>query len=70
MNQTKRVITPKEAGRILGRSQKTIEHGLRTGSLPFGTAYKQASGRYVYIIPLDAFERFLKGSLRDEETVV
>lgn len=61
MNHMKNVITPKEAGRILGRSQKTIEHGLRTGALPFGTAYRQASGRYVYIIPRDAFERFVKG---------
>ena len=61
MNHIKKVITPKEAGRILGRSQKTIEHGLRTGSLPFGTAFQNESGRYTYIIPLDAFNRFLKG---------
>ena len=69
MNQTKRVITPKEAGRILGRSQKTIEHGLRTGALPFGTAYKQASGRYVYIIPKDAFDRFMRGGQSDEPEI-
>lgn len=60
MNHVKAVITPKEAGRLLGRSQKTIEHGLRTGGLPFGTAYCLPSGRYVYIIPKDAFEQFMK----------
>lgn len=61
MNHLKQVMTPAEAGRRLGRSQKTIEHGLRTGAFPFGTAYQQASGRYVYIIPREAFERFMRG---------
>ena len=61
MNHVKEVITPKEAGRLLGRSQKTVEHGLRTGAFPFGTAYRLPSGRYVYIIPKEAFERFMKG---------
>lgn len=62
MNHVKAVITPKEAGRLLGRSQKTIEHGLRTGAFPFGTAYRLPSGRYVYIIPKEAFERFMRGA--------
>lgn len=63
MNRIKEVITPREAAQRLGRTQHTIEHGLRTGSLPFGTAYKQASGRYVYIIPREAFERFIQNGL-------
>ena len=63
MSKIKEVITPAEAARRLGRTQHTIEHGLRTGGLPFGAAYKQASGRYVYIIPREAFERFIRGDL-------
>lgn len=65
MNQAKEVITPREASRILGRATRTIEHGLRTGELPFGVAYRQKSGRYVYIIPREAFERFLQGNRPD-----
>ena len=64
MNTIKEVITPKEAAQRLGRTQHTIEHGLRTGELPFGTAFRQASGRFVYIIPREAFERFLRGEIR------
>lgn len=63
MNQAKEVITPAEAARRLGRTQHTIEHGLRTGELPFGTAFRQKSGRYVYIIPRKAFERFIQNGL-------
>lgn len=63
MNTIKEVITPKEAAQRLGRTQHTIEHGLRTGELPFGSVFKQPSGRYVYIIPREAFERFLRGEI-------
>lgn len=64
MNTIKEVITPQEAAKRLGRTQHTIEHGIRTGELPFGTAFRQASGRFVYIIPREAFERFLRGEIR------
>ena len=56
-------ISPAEAGRRLGRGAHTIEYGLRTGQLPFGTAFKTGAGRYVYIIPKEAFERYLRGEL-------
>ncbi len=67
MNQIKEVITPREASQILGRATRTIEHGLRTGELPFGIAYRQKSGRYVYIIPKEAFKEFLSGRLTSEK---
>lgn len=67
MNTIKEVITPKEAAQRLGRTQHTIEHGLRTGELPFGAVFKQESGRYVYIIPREAFERFLRGEIERKE---
>ena len=63
MDCIKDVITPAEAAKRLGRTQHTIEHGLRSGGLPFGAAYRQASGRYVYIIPREAFERFVRGDI-------
>lgn len=61
MNAVRETISAAEAGRRLGRGAHTIEHGLRTGRLPFGSAYKTAAGRYVYIIPKLAFEKYLSG---------
>lgn len=63
MPRVKQIITAREVARILGRTPATIEHALREGTFPVGTAYKTASGRYVYIIPLEAFERFLRGEI-------
>lgn len=55
------IISAREVARRLKRSPETIEQGLRDGSLPFGTAYRTAAKRWVYIIPLAAFERFMRG---------
>ena len=63
MNQVKKVISPREAGRILGRGTATIEQGLRDGTFPVGTCFKTKSNRFVYIIPEDAFKRFLRGEI-------
>lgn len=63
MNQVKKVISPREAGRILGRGTATIEQGLRDGTFPVGTCFKTKSNRFVYIIPEDAFNRFLRGEI-------
>lgn len=59
----KEIITAREAARRLGRNTGTIEQGLRAGTFPVGTAYKLPSGRFVYIIPKLAFERFLRGEI-------
>lgn len=59
----KEIITAKEAARRLGRRKETIERALRDGTFPVGTCYKTASGRFVYIIPRDAFERFMRGEI-------
>jgi len=63
MNQVKKVISPREAGRILGRGTATIEQGLRDRTFPVGTCFKTKAGRFVYIIPEDAFNRFLRGEI-------
>lgn len=57
------VISVREAARRLKRTPDTLEQGLRAGTFPVGTAYRLASGRFVYIIPKLAFERFLRGEL-------
>lgn len=57
------IISAREAAARLGRGVATIEKGLRDGTFPVGTAYRTAAGRWVYIIPLKAFERFLTGEI-------
>lgn len=57
------IISVKEASRLLGRRKETIEQGLRAGTFPIGTAYQTQSGRYVYIIPHKAFDRFMAGEI-------
>lgn len=64
MNTAKRIISSRECARQLGRSPSTVECGLRNGTFPIGTAYKTDAGRYVYIIPRDAFDRFMRGEIR------
>jgi|LSQX01.2.fsa_nt_gb hypothetical protein len=61
MNTGKETITVAQVAKRLGRGTNAIQHGLRTGQLPFGTAMTTESGRYVYIIPREAFERYLSG---------
>jgi hypothetical protein len=63
MNTVKRVISAREAGRRLGRAPATIEQGLRDGTFPVGTCFKTKSDRFVYIIPEEAFERFMNGEI-------
>lgn len=55
------VITPRQAGKILGRSQQSIEEWLRSGTCPFGTAHRNPRGRWMYVIPVPRFEKFLYG---------
>lgn len=57
------IISAREAARRLKRSPQTIEKGLRDGTFPVGTCYETAAGRFVYIIPRDAFERFMRGEI-------
>lgn len=57
------IVSVREACRRLGRGKDTIEHALRAGTFPIGTAYKTAAGRYVYIIPRKAFERLMAGEI-------
>ncbi len=57
-NNEKQVITVREAARRLGCRDETIHAGIISGKLPFGVAIKMKSGRFKYIIPGVAFERF------------
>lgn len=57
------IISAKEAAKRLKRATNTVEQGLRDGTFPVGTCYKTAAGRFVYIIPKDAFERFMRGEI-------
>ena len=57
------IISVSDAARRLGRGKATIEQALRAGTFPIGTSYKTAAGRYVYIIPRKAFERFMAGEV-------
>lgn len=69
-NRTSKIISASEAARQLGRATRTIEQGLREGTFPVGTCYKTAAGRFVYIIPRDAFGRFMRGEIMGRRTEV
>ena len=66
MNAEKEIITVAQAARRLGRGTEAIQFGLRSGQLPFGQAFKSECGRYLYIIPKEAFERYLRGEFGKE----
>lgn len=60
---TSEIVSVREVSKRLGRGKDTIEQALRAGTFPIGTAYKTAAGRYVYIIPRKAFDRFMAGEV-------
>ena len=54
------LISPAEVARVLGKKNpETIRAALRAGTFPIGFAYK-AEGKWVYVIPRKAFERFME----------
>lgn len=54
-------ITPKEAAEMLGKTNpEPIKQALRLGTYSIGTAYKTASGRWVYDIPRKPFKEFVR----------
>lgn len=60
MNMMRETITPEEVARRIGRGPDFVKRSLRDGTFPVGTAVK-VDGRYSYIIPRPAFERFMRG---------
>jgi hypothetical protein len=63
-DKRREIITAREAAARLGRGVDTVEQALRDGSFPVGAAYKnKSSGRWTYIIPRLAFERFMTGEI-------
>lgn len=52
-------ISIKTASERLGIDAETLRQGLRNGTFPIGCAIQSATGRYTYIIPAVAFERFM-----------
>lgn len=55
----KEVISVKVAAARLNIDAETLRQGLRNGTFPVGCAIQSATGRYTYIIPAVAFERFM-----------
>lgn len=60
----KETITPKEAGTRLGWTQLKVQDHIRDGTLWFCLAAQRADGRWAYIIPKEAFDRFMRGELQ------
>jgi hypothetical protein len=55
-------ITVVEAAHRLKRSPASIQKAMREGTFPVGTCF--STGRqFQYIIPREAFERFLRGEI-------
>ncbi len=52
-------ISIKTASTRLGVHQETLRIGLRNGTFPVGCAIQSPTGRFTYIIPAMAFERFM-----------
>ena len=57
----KETISVTEVSRRIGRSTAAVQYALRNGTFPVGTAIRTESGEYAYIIPREAFERFMSG---------
>ena len=66
----KETITPAQAGRRLGWSQAKVQDNIRNGTLWFCIASKEQSGRWAYLIPKEAFDRFMRGELHRPEVVL
>ena len=64
----KETITPKEAGTRLGWTQLKVQDHIRDGTLWFCLAAQRADGRWAYIIPKEAFDRFMRGELQKPQT--
>ncbi len=59
------LISPTEAAERLGKlNPESIRASLRAGTFPLGFAYK-AEGKWVYVIPREAFERFMESGRTD-----
>lgn len=61
--KTRQTISTTEAASAIGRSRFIIEKSMRKGTFPVGTCFKTQAGRFVYIIPKDAFDRFMQGEI-------
>ena len=60
--KTIETITVVEAAHRLKRSPASIQKAMREGTFPVGTCF--STGRqFQYIIPREAFERFLRGEI-------
>lgn len=58
------MLTPAQAGRLIGRSQRFVETALRTKQFPVGCAvYNDETDRWSYIIPKAAFDKWLDGTM-------
>ena len=51
-----------EAARRIGKSKPTLKRYIESGNLPF-IKYVKSGKKTNYIIPRDAFERFMRGEL-------
>ena len=64
----KETITPKEAGARLGWTQVKVQDHIRDGTLWFCIAAHRPGNRWTYIIPKEAFDRFMRGELQKPQT--
>ena len=53
------IITVKEAAAQMEIHPDTLRMGLRNGTFPVGCAIRTSTGRYTYVIPREAFNRFM-----------
>ena len=54
------IISPKEAGAMIGCGQDLVRYALRTGQFPVGVAFKNGeNGQWQYIIPREAYMDWL-----------
>jgi hypothetical protein len=67
-NQEKQSISVREVGRRLGCGDELVHAGIISGKLPFGVAIRMPSGRYRYMIPRAAFEKWCENPKAFTET--
>ena len=57
------MITPTEIGKRIGRGTEFVQKALSSGQFPVGVAIRSESGDWSYLVPREAFDRWMTGDI-------
>lgn len=56
------LISLPEASKLIGWNAESMRQAIRNDKLSFATGYQQESGKWVFLVDKNAFEKCLEGS--------